>query len=575
MRTIYHLLHSNADPNDPDARYVHFFHEKIPSRLAGFSRASHTSLTHYHIPRQLADSTPTDVLDRLIKEHPSRLEYWRTRGIIQCFRDEYGLAVKDFTHALKEARVLRKARAAHNAEAEHRPKGGKPRKKSGDTRSNGQAPPSGTSVPDSYTLTEGPSVSPLLHLSVSSDAPEPIESQLLFLRAAAYLQNAVYLIEDAMLKIEGVSKIPAQDAVELKVTLTEHGRFGGVLVDSPHGPLGPRDSPRLEAYRAVMSNPTLQQVITGFVRKSIRGHEKFITYFGTVDGSLPVFDGDLAKRIESAFLLSESLRPGNHSHSPLLPENPGIFTTYHPLLVESHFSLLICHLILGDFAALLPAFQRAAALIDGLEGYPVFLPARSMAQAEFIEILERLASGWGFGQQPHSLSQKRLAIEAPPESVEVPSSVPPKLFIARTLPQQDSASTTRTTSPVEYTTTDDAKLKGKTSDSDRRILIGEASSSTFRSHQPLATEAVPPVEECKIKALKNLDYARMLLAPVAARQKRKVDDGAPEMATGGLSDGKPGKKPLSINIPLHGPRVDIVLAWLGAVHLPDMEDATR
>jgi hypothetical protein len=422
---------------------------------------------------------------------------------------------------------------------------------------------------------EDPSPPPI-HPSVSSDAPEPIEPQLLFLRAAAHLQNAVYLIEDTMLKIEGVSKIPAQDAVELKLTLMEHGRFGGVLVDNPHGPLGPRDSPRLEAYRAVMSNPALREVITGFVRKSIRDHEKFVTYFDTADGSLPVFDGDLAKRIESAFLLSESLRPGNQNHSPPLPENPGIFTTYHPLLVESHFNLLICHLILGDFAALLPAFQRAAALIDGLEGYPIFLPARSMAQAEFIEILERLASGWSIGQQPHSLSQKRLAIEAPPDTALVPSSGPPRLFIARTQPQQDSASTTRTASPVECITTDEAKLKGKASDPTRPISTGEASSSTFRGSRSLVMEELPPREAGKVKALQNLDYARMLLAPVAARQKQKAENEASEKATGGgPPDGKPRKGALSINIPLHGPRVDIVLSWLGAVHLPDMEDAAR
>jgi hypothetical protein len=511
------------------------------------------------------------VLDRLIKEYPSRLEYWRTRGVVRCFRDEYGLAIKDFTYALKEVRSLRKARAAHNAEAEHRSKGGRPRKKSGDTRLNGQATPSGTLVLGSYSPTEDASPSPL-HPSVSSDAPEPIEPQLLFLRAAAYLQNAVYLIEDAMLKTEGVSKIPAQDAVELKLTLMEHGRFGGVLVDNPHGPLGPRDSPRLEAYRAVMSNPALRDVITGFVRKSIRDHEKFITYFDTADGPLPVFDGNLAKRIESAFLLSESLRPGNYSHSPPLPENPGVFTTYHPLLVESHFNLLICHLILGDFLALLPAFQRAAALIDGLEGYPVFLPARSMAQAEFIEILERLASGWSIGQQPHSLSQKRLAIEAPPETV----SVPPRLFIVRPQLQQDSASPTKTASPVESIAMDETKLNGKASDPDRTIFTGEASSSTFRGFQSLMTEELPPREGCKTKELQNLDYARMLLAPVAARQKQKAESEASEKATGGgPPDGKLRKGTLSINIPLHGPRVDIVLAWLGAVHLPEMEDAAK
>jgi hypothetical protein len=29
----FHVLRYCIDPKDPDARYVHFFHEKIPSRL--------------------------------------------------------------------------------------------------------------------------------------------------------------------------------------------------------------------------------------------------------------------------------------------------------------------------------------------------------------------------------------------------------------------------------------------------------------------------------------------------------------------------------------------------------------
>ncbi|KAF8137392.1 hypothetical protein EV363DRAFT_1317849 [Boletus edulis] len=52
---------------------------------------------------------------------------------------------------------------------------------------------------------------------------------------------------------------------------------------------------------------------------------------------------------------------------------------------------------------------------------PIFLPPRSMAQAEFIEVLERLASGWKVGIHPHSVMRagsvaNRLAIEAPPVS---------------------------------------------------------------------------------------------------------------------------------------------------------------
>lgn len=61
------------------------------------------------------------------------------------------------------------------------------------------------------------------------------------------------------------------------------------------------------------------------------------------------------------------------------------FTTYHPLLVESHYCILLCQLLLGDIAAASEAYLKTTHLVDGVEGYPVFLPARSMAQAEFLE----------------------------------------------------------------------------------------------------------------------------------------------------------------------------------------------
>ena len=72
-----------------------------------------------------------------------------------------------------------------------------------------------------------------------------------------------------------------------------------------------------------------------------------------------------------------------------------LFTTYHPLLVELHFSVvLLCLLTLGDFAELLRAFVGVAMVVDDLEDYPIFLPPRSMALVEFVETLEHLAGGW-------------------------------------------------------------------------------------------------------------------------------------------------------------------------------------
>jgi hypothetical protein len=90
------------------------------------------------------------------------------------------------------------------------------------------------------------------------------------------------------------------------------------------------------------------------------------------------------------------------------PDPATLFTAFHPLLVESHYSVLLCLLMLGDFASLLRAFVVAATIVDGLEGYPIFLPAHSMAQVEFIETLE---GGWRIGTQPHSHARSHRARE--------------------------------------------------------------------------------------------------------------------------------------------------------------------
>jgi hypothetical protein len=85
----------------------------------------------------------------------------------------------------------------------------------------------------------------------------------------------------------------------------------------------------------------------------------------------------------------------------------GLFTTYHPLRVESRFSVLFYLLILEDFAALLRVFVCAATVVDGLEDYPIVLPPRWMAQVEFFETLERLASGLHIDVQPRAQRERQ------------------------------------------------------------------------------------------------------------------------------------------------------------------------
>ncbi|KAI0327648.1 hypothetical protein GY45DRAFT_1327293 [Cubamyces sp. BRFM 1775] len=546
-----------VDPNDVDARYVHFFHERIPSR-------------------QLAESTSTQVLDELIAEHPHRLEFFRTRGIVHCFRDEYALAAKDFTHALKEARALRKARSAHmngNLGDKQRGKGAKKKKgKAGGSKTNGQAPPNGTSASaggaDAADGPDGESV--MLHPSVLPDAPEPIEPQCLFLRAAAYLQHAVFLIEDAIFKLEGICKVPSVDGAEMRLCYVENGRYGGVEIGNPDGPLGKADGAKLQAYRAVLADLAFREHILTLVKKSMRDHRQFLSHFDTLEGAPGFADADIAQRAEYAFLLSESLRPGSQSAPPPVPDAPPMFTTYHPLLVESHFSILIGHLMLGDFPGLLPAFSRTAALVDGLEGYPVFLPPRSMAQAEFVEVLERLAKGWRNGIQPHSLSRansKQLAIEAP--SPRSPKAKSVHRIPTPPTPEMDAFGASGSSSHT-------FGVNGSSSSSCAAMMHPSSSSSAYGTPSASASASTSSDDESREDLVEALDAARILLAPVAKRQREKAERAAAEK-TGAGSGAKSGsssngaKKPLNINIPLHGPRVEVVLAWMAAVFLCELD----
>ncbi|KAG2099876.1 uncharacterized protein F5147DRAFT_640466 [Suillus discolor] len=523
------------DPNDADARYVHFFHEKIPSRSN----------------RQLADSTSTQVLDELIAAYPQRLEYHRTRGIVHCFRDEYSLATKDFTHALRESRAARKARTAHQDLISSRELRGKAtKKKKSSNKLHGQAPPSGTSAAANGTNIEGINGEPLLlHPSVLPDAPDPIEPQLLFLRGAAYLQHAVYLIESAVLRLEGVSKVNSSlDGAEMRLCYLSNGRYGGVEMGNPDGPLGRSDGPKAQAYRQVLADDGFRENIHSLLKKSLRDHERFLSHFDTLEGPAPM-QADLAKRVEVAFLLTELVRPNIHTSTAnglahvdsILPP---MFTTYHPLLVESHFSILICQLMLAELPTLLATFSRTAVVVDGLEGYPVFLPPRSMAQAEFIEVLERLASGWMPGVQPHSYIQgkkatNRLVIEPPP---------PPS-------PPMSSTDTMSTSSA-------DAEFYSAfTSFSNTSQIPSGSSLPTNGRNTPSST-----FSGSREDLLEALDCARILLVPVAARQKERAEKAAAEKVKAGNK-----KKPLNFNIPLHGPRVEIILAWFAAVHLVELE----
>lgn len=380
------------DPSNLDAQYVHFFHEKIPSRT-------------------LAVSTDTSVLDQLIAHDSNRLEFYRTRAIIHGFKQDFPASILDFTRALTLAKAVRKAKE-HQHEVATNGGGGRGRKKGRGGKSSSKGK---TSRPVAYDSdsTDSPSTSastPARDEEIGKEPGDDLERQMLFHRGMANFAFACKLVEETVLDIEGVPK-PAGGLSNEGGELTLRN-VGIVLKDEAAGLYGSAPTSKQAQYRSILGDSTLKDKVTTLLRKSLRDHERFLSYFGVFEAPAgSALEED--KRYDSPrstdrplvfrgrrLIHHRSLSNRSHHTDPRRPEvrngqlkpQPALLTTYHPLLIESHFVVLLAHLLLGDFATLATAHERTIRLMDHLEGYPAFLPARSLNQSEYAEVLERLAA---------------------------------------------------------------------------------------------------------------------------------------------------------------------------------------
>jgi hypothetical protein len=449
------------------------------------------------------------------------------------------------------------------------------RSKRSKARKNGQAPENGTGTlsADDRDLEEVDDSSALtLHPSVLSDAPDPIEPQCLFLRGAAYLAHAAHIIENAIIDLEGIERGPLSDGSDLRLCYIPGGRYGGVEIGNTEGPLGERDGIKAQAYRAALAEPNFREQVVSLLLKCMRDHERFLSMFDSLEATGPPFPGNIAEQVDAAHGLCDRRRPsgtssnhgGTNTPTHILPSSPTPFTSYHPLLVEAHFSLLLCRLLLGDITGLLPAFARTAAFVDGFEGYPIFLPARSMAQAEFLEILDRLAGGWKKGVQPHSLAHVPNSLVRHGKGAER-HTAPPLL----PLPELSFRDPRDTLHDIAGPSGPSSAVSSSSSSSTTLLGVPPGiSRQTSRMSAASVDVGATPIMDPR----ESLDGMRMLLGPVARRLREKAERLANERRLARQQQEVP-QMPKPLNIPLHGPRVEVFMAWLGAVHLPEMDDA--
>ncbi|KAF2994479.1 hypothetical protein E8E13_000975 [Curvularia kusanoi] len=384
-------------PGDVDAKYVHFFHEKIPSRM-------------------MAQCTPLAVLDDIVAERPMDGSALRTRALTRIFKEDYANSARDLTDALAAARYTA---------AQHRQRNANPNDQLVLART--QQEQLARDWRSEVKIAE-------------EDQPSSLETQLLFHRAGVYFTIACRHVSAAL---EGL-----QEQEEAKAA-----RDAQVAAGEEPTPETPAEAEgrlaRAESRKQVRQN----------AKRALRDYLAFLSHFDYTPGIAPEVAEEFLRRYQNQRpshntsqtngttdyqtkldrLLEESStggspvsealtpykRPTTHpdrSSWPKLPP-PSIYTlnqlfdavppaslpayppppntpssplpsnesvTYHPLLPEALHSILLVHSLLQTPSKeLLRHAHNAARLVRLLDGYPIFLSARSPARSDWVEILRR------------------------------------------------------------------------------------------------------------------------------------------------------------------------------------------
>ncbi|KAK4175757.1 hypothetical protein QBC36DRAFT_301697 [Triangularia setosa] len=350
-------------PDDSEAKYVHFFHEKIPSR-------------------QLAECTSLQPLDEAIHENPSDPEPLRTRGIVRIFKEDFQGAVADFTESL---RVHRLRRPTHRY--------------------------SGKGAEAEQQLTQRLSRRTENVILKEEEHPSSLESQLLFQRAGVYLTMACQHVDVAFPDGPHPRPVADSDLDPASPPLSPE-----VLEARQHVRQNAKRA--LRDYMTYLSHfeysPDLPLDIAedfalkvNFVANGVR-----VPRHNTKPGSPVGNDEKTTQKPHRIYVLSDLFAPSpppdlppypitdlaparpRQSPPPAVPVVTTETLTYHPLLADALHALLLCHCLVQTSAKeLLRHAYMVARLARLADGYPAFQASRSPARADWVEVL-RVGGNW-------------------------------------------------------------------------------------------------------------------------------------------------------------------------------------
>ncbi|RDA94448.1 hypothetical protein CP533_2273 [Ophiocordyceps camponoti-saundersi (nom. inval.)] len=400
------LQHS---PNDSDAKYVHFFHEKIPSR-------------------QLAESTSLRPLQDVLSTGSGQPEVLRTLATVKMFKDDLEGAAQDLTTALSMCRFR-----------------GEPHRSAADVQQQAHlATGAGRRRPPDVILSE-------------DEQPSGLESQLLFQRGCVYLCMASQCVPAGIPDKRAGCGTGASDEDEEDDEEDDED-------EEREDASTKRDDAKHDEVLAKQAES--RRFVKSMAKRALRDLMAFLAQFDYAP-DLPV---RLNKEFnERVFLASQGVRSprcfadgssttsaaaaaattttttstttqphtvyplpelfaavplanlppypnqelvkhgGGSSQTP--PPPPATTTTtttttcewvtYHPLLTEALHALLLSHCLAQTSAKEL---QRHAYMVARLvrlcDGYPVFQASRSPARTDWVEVLRRtknwlgLCSSW-------------------------------------------------------------------------------------------------------------------------------------------------------------------------------------
>lgn len=415
------------NPNDTDAKYVHFFHEKIPSRM-------------------LAQCTILDPLDQVIQERPTEGAPLRTRAVTRIFKDDYAGAAHDLTEALAVCRFTMAQHKAGRGQLElANTLGGAERRNGGGRDWKYEA-----KIED-------------------SDQPSSLETQLLFHRAGVYLTLACQNVHAALDGLKSEEEKPASDTETSETPTARMARerrlearkmvktnakralrdYLGFLSHFDYTPGLPAEVTE-EFFRKVnaaaggfgkskgmppanrllemsgnsnLSNGHLSDALVPHKYKEHRRHSNSGFFGDNPYAGLPL---PVIHPVSNLFSSSppDDLPPYPATSQALVPRKPTPLpsspdelarhflaqseqheaVTYHPLFTDALHSLLLCHsLIQTSPKEHLRHAHMVARLARVCDGYPIFLAARSPSRADWIEVVRRASNWVGLQQSWESL----------------------------------------------------------------------------------------------------------------------------------------------------------------------------